>query len=260
MIIAQLSDTHLSLDAPQRFEDFKACVAHINGLAEPPDLVIHSGDVVHNALPEEYEAAKAIMQPLKMPVAVIPGNRDRRDVLCESMGQWCPVKAGAGASYLQYAIEIAGVRAICLDTLSLDSNKGRLCDVRLAQAQELLHEDQATPTVIFMHHPPFEVAASREPFQFETREAADKLLAMIKAASNVVGLFCGHVHRPGARMIGQVSATTLTSIALDLRVGHNPAKSDLRPRYDLHTIGADGSVVSQTMSVEGAAREETMAS
>jgi len=245
----------LSADHPQRAQSFAACVANINALAEPPDMVIHTGDIVHNGTVEEYAAARQILGALQAPVYVIPGNRDRRDVMRETLSGLSPLELPG--SFLQYAIDGFGVRILCLDTLSLESNKGRLCEARLEQARELLLRDRETPTAILMHHPPFEVASSRDPFQFETRGCADEFLEMLADAPNIVGLFCGHVHRPSTRMIGQIVATTLTSIALDLRVGHNPPKDDLRPRYDLHVFDPGGCVSTKSLIVE---RDKTILS
>ena len=57
MQIAQLSDSHISLSHPQRMDDLKATIDGIN--AENPDLVIHTGDIAHEGLVEEYKGAIA---------------------------------------------------------------------------------------------------------------------------------------------------------------------------------------------------------
>ena len=51
MIIAQISDTHLTLDAPdadRRLRDFAHTIADINALDPAPDVIVHTGDIVHN--------------------------------------------------------------------------------------------------------------------------------------------------------------------------------------------------------------------
>ncbi|MGH6681746.1 MAG: metallophosphoesterase, partial [Bradyrhizobium sp.] len=57
MIIAQISDTHIALDLPdseQRIRDFAITIADINSLDPLPDVIVHTGDVVHNGRPDEY--------------------------------------------------------------------------------------------------------------------------------------------------------------------------------------------------------------
>ena len=51
MIIAQISDTHLTLDTPdadRRMYDFASTIADINALDPAPDVIVHTGDIVHN--------------------------------------------------------------------------------------------------------------------------------------------------------------------------------------------------------------------
>ena len=56
MIIAQISDTHFALDTPdadQRIRDFDHTIADINALDPAPDVIVHSGDIVHNGRRDE---------------------------------------------------------------------------------------------------------------------------------------------------------------------------------------------------------------
>jgi 3',5'-cyclic AMP phosphodiesterase CpdA len=60
MIIAQISDTHIAVDAPdaaQRMRDLELMIADINGLDPIPDVIVHTGDIVHNGDPQEYALA-----------------------------------------------------------------------------------------------------------------------------------------------------------------------------------------------------------
>jgi len=79
--IVQITDTHISQDVPQRAQELKKCVQTINSLDIKPELVIHTGDITHNGLPEEYHTAKTLLDELTMPYYVIPGNKDKREAL-----------------------------------------------------------------------------------------------------------------------------------------------------------------------------------
>src|SRR5262249_31396818 len=81
MIIAQISDTHLTLDTPdadRRIHDFASTSADINALDPAPDVIIHTGDIVHNGRADEYARAATILAAARAPVYVLPGNRDDR--------------------------------------------------------------------------------------------------------------------------------------------------------------------------------------
>jgi len=81
MIIAQISDTHLTLDTPdaaQRIRDFALTIADINALDPAPDVIVHTGDIVHNGRQDEYAQALATLVKARAPVYVLGGNRDNR--------------------------------------------------------------------------------------------------------------------------------------------------------------------------------------
>ena len=81
MIIAHISDTHLAFDAPdaeRRLRDFASTIADINALDPPPDVIVHSGDIVHNGREDEYAQAVELLAKAQAPVYVLPGNKDDR--------------------------------------------------------------------------------------------------------------------------------------------------------------------------------------
>jgi 3',5'-cyclic AMP phosphodiesterase CpdA len=63
MIIAQISDTHIALgtaDTDRRAADLARTLADINALDPAPDVIIHTGDVVHGGRREDYAAAASL--------------------------------------------------------------------------------------------------------------------------------------------------------------------------------------------------------
>ena len=71
MIIAQISDTHIALDTPdadQRIRDFELAIADINVLDPAPDVIVHTGDIVHNGRKDEYGLAVATLAKARAPV------------------------------------------------------------------------------------------------------------------------------------------------------------------------------------------------
>src|SRR5262245_469392 len=81
MIIAQISDTHVELDTPdteRRLVDFERTIADINALNPSPDVIVHTGDIVHNGRQDEYARSVAVLEKATMPVYVLVGNKDSR--------------------------------------------------------------------------------------------------------------------------------------------------------------------------------------
>ena len=115
---------------------------------------VATGDLVDAGTEAEYAYLRALLAPLDMPVYVIPGNHDARDALRSAFADdgYLPAKG----PFLQYAIEDFPVRILALDTLVPGAPGGRLCAERLAWLEARLAEAPQRPTVILMHHPPFE--------------------------------------------------------------------------------------------------------
>ncbi len=102
----QISDTHLSagLGAPPGWAEFVACLH-----ADPPDLVVHSGDIVLENPDDVADRAFArkLIGQLPGPVVVIPGNHD--------VGGYGPEDARLRARRVKVFVEAWGADRFALD-------------------------------------------------------------------------------------------------------------------------------------------------
>lgn len=235
MIIAQISDTHISLDAPdsdRRISDFERTIADINALDPAPDVIFHTGDVVHNGRADEYAEAVRILAGARAPVYAIPGNKDDRANLRAAFsprGYLTP-----GSDFVEYAVEDYPVRLIAVDTLNTSSNRGDFCPERARRLIELIDAQSTKPIAVFAHHPPFEVKVGPDPINFETPEMMERLRQALLHSGRVIAVFSGHVHRGTAGHVGSVSAIVVPCIATTLRKGEYPARMKTCPVYYLH--------------------------
>lgn len=215
--IVQISDSHISNDFPQRIADLEKCVQHINALESQPALVIHTGDVAHDGLPEEYKIARQLLEKLESPCFVMAGNRDNRQALLDVFADSRLLHTTD--EWIQYSIDHLPVRLLLLDTVSIDSNKGRICQKRFDHLTKLLASDPVKPTLLFLHHPPFEAVGIPDPYQYEDWSDVDKMSELISGYANIRGMYCGHVHRPLDGTIAGLAASAITCAAGDLRKG-----------------------------------------
>ena len=235
MIIAQISDTHIAFDAPdadQRIRDFALTVADINALDPPPDVIVHTGDIVHNGRQDEYAQAVATLAKARAPAYVLAGNKDNRVNLRAAF-----VAGGYFArdsNFIHYAIEDYPVRLIALDTLSSSSNRGDFCPERISRLIDLIDAETTKPIAVFAHHPPFEVTVGPDPLNFETPEIMSRLRRALQYSGRVVAVFSGHVHRAAEGHVGSIPATVMQCIATTLRKGEYPAHMKTRPVYHIH--------------------------
>jgi 3',5'-cyclic AMP phosphodiesterase CpdA len=235
MIIAQISDTHIALDTPdadQRIRDFERTIADINALDPAPDVIVHTGDIVHNGRQDEYARAVAILAKARAPVYVLAGNRDDRANLRAAFSPFGYL--APESRFIDYAIEAYPVRLIAVDTLSISSNKGDFCPERAGCLVDLIDAETTKPVAVFAHHPPFEVPVGPDPLNFETPEMMARLRETLQHSGRVVAVFSGHVHRGTAGHVGSIPATVMPSIATTLRKGEYPAHMKTRPVYHIH--------------------------
>ena len=247
MIIAQISDTHLIVDGPgsdRRIADFRAVLADINTLDPAPDVIVHTGDIVHNGLVEEYAAAAEILAEARAPVYVLAGNKDDRTNLRAAFAGngYLP----ADTEFIAYAVDEFPLRLLMLDTVNPDSKKGDFCAARFAQLDEMAVRAHREPIVVFLHHPPFEVLVGPEPYHFDDLVLMDRLAAFIAGAGSVAGVICGHVHRPTTGRVGRVPAVVMPSVATELRYGDYPEPMQRRPIYFVHHCDPDRGLTTAT--------------
>ena len=235
MIIAQISDTHSALDTPdagQRIRDFERTIADINTLDPAPDVIVHTGDIVHNGRQDEYAEAVRILEKARAPVYVIPGNKDDRVNLRAAFSPRGYLKPGS--DFIEYAVEGYPVRLIAVDTLNTRNNKGDFCPQRAKRLVDLIDADTGRPIAVFAHHPPFEVPVGPDALNFETPEMMERLRQALQHSVRVVGVFSGHVHRGTAGHVGSIPVIVVPCIATTLRKGEYPARMKTCPVYYLH--------------------------
>src|SRR5436190_1452255 len=222
MLIAQLSDMHLRPEGELLFDRIdtasylERAVAHVMRLDPRPDIAIMTGDLVEAGKPEEYANLRRLIAPLPMPVYVIPGNHDAREPLRAAFADKGYFPA---SGFLQYAVEGWPIRLIALDTLVEGKGHGELCAERLAWLEARLGEQPDKPTMLFMHHPPFDCGI--ETFdKSRLLDGADRLAALVRRHGNIERATCGHVHRPiqvrWAGTMASIAPSTAHQATLDL--------------------------------------------
>lgn len=245
MRIIQISDSHISRKHPARTVDLQTCIQHINAAEPQPDIVVHTGDITHHGRAEEYEIARRLLDNLSAPYFVLAGNRDNRHGLIKVFADGRHIRFGM--DFVQYSVEHFDARLILIDTVSEYSNKGRLCQARLAHIEHMLATDTSRPAVLFLHHPPFEVNVVPDPFQFEEWADVKALMAQLGKHHQICGVFCGHVHRNVEGAIGAVRASAVSCVAFDLRKGSAIASNRDLPIFNTHCIQSRAPILSGSL-------------
>jgi len=246
MLIAQISDTHILAkssdrpEAPSRADDLRRCIADINSLDPLPEIVIHTGDTVQTGSREDYDQLTDLLALLKLPIFLAPGNRDDRDNFRTAFGP-----ANGDYPFLHQVVEDYHIRLVGLDTTEPEQRKGAFCADRLRWLDETLAAAPDRPTILFMHHPPFDVGP-RYIDGYSNPADRTALRSVIDSHPQIRRLVCGHCHRSSARSWAGTEATTMASVACDVREGIDAERFATTPMYQLHAISDDGTVATQT--------------
>lgn len=254
MILAQVTDSHLLLAtdehpaAGDRLDNLRAAVNRINAIEGGVDAVIHTGDMAHNHLPEEYALAREILSELTAPLYVVPGNRDSRRNLRQVFGSDGYMEGTDDAPIL-YAVDEHAVRLIGFDSQSGrrqdtgdqgHQRKGDLDKARLDWLDTTLAAAPEKPTAILMHHPPVPIETSNYPWQWLRDEAGDELASVVSRHPQVLRFFCGHSHRAYMSELAGVEVSTQPSVAIDLRLGEFASEMLDRPVFQVHRFENGG--------------------
>jgi Icc protein len=213
------------------------------------DAVIITGDLTDCGLAAEYMLlAEMLKRLLPMPVYLIPGNHDRREVLAAQL----PGTRLMAGGFVQYAVEDLPVRLVMLDTVVPGAGHGALCARRLDWLDATLAAAPEKPTLIGMHHPPFicgiahmDRIALHEPEGFR---------AVIARHPQVQRIVCGHHHRPVVGQVAQAIASIAPSVAHQVELDLSPDAPSAfvlePPGFQLHHWSERHGFVSHNAMVE----------
>jgi len=239
MHIAQISDTHIKARNVRLFgsinvyQHFQQLVARIEALEPKPDLVIHTGDITNDGEVADYEAAMDCLSQLSMPVFVTLGNHDRREAARVGLNA-LPGIPGSGP--FAYAIEDFPVRIVMADTLVEGAPHGKLGQAQLRWLDDTLRAAPDKPTLIGLHHPPFDTGIGfMDQIGLHDKSA---LAEVVAGQTQVKGVLAGHVHRPFtaafAGTIAMICPGSAHQVAVDFTDGSPDGWTSDPPGFLLH--------------------------
>lgn len=192
--LAQLSDSHIFPKGTLGFGKvdtaamFAAAIDHLNKMHPKPSAVITTGDLINGGQKEEYQYFNTLAEKLELPFWPLPGNHDGPDF-------WnnFPQLDGMTTPSIGYGVAMDGYRCLLLDTTIPGKPHGEMNDSRLKWLENELAEHANTPTLIFMHHPPFDCGIGH--MDIIRCRNADALARVVAGHDQILAIGCGHVHR-----------------------------------------------------------------
>lgn len=222
----QFSDTHWGFKGaanPDADNTLTKAVATVNGLVNPPDFIVFTGDLTHTTDdPAERRTRmkrfREIVSALRVKdVRFMPGEHDA------SLDKGEAYKEFFGAP--NYTFDHKGVHFIVLDNVS--DPGARLGDEQLAWLTADLKQRKADDRIVVLtHRPLFDL---KPDWDWTTADGA-KAIELLMPYSNVV-VFYGHIHQEHHHMTGHIAHHAAKSLIFPIVAPGSQPKRAPKP-YD----------------------------
>lgn len=225
-LLVQLSDPHIGATWGEGdpAEGWRAALAAVRRLPEPPDALLVTGDLTDNASDSEYALLRRALETVPAPAYVVPGNHDDRPGIRRHFAL-----AGEPNDPVHYAADLGSLRLLALDTSKPGFVEGELGDMQLAWLEQELSAAPGATTLLAMHHPPFETGMPA--WDEIGLVAADRaaLADIVSRHPQVCGIVAGHVHRTMTARVASRVAMSIPSTFLQGQLTFEDTKLEFAP-------------------------------
>ena len=209
---AQISDSHIGFSKPANTDvtaTLQLAIDRINALPQPPDFILHTGDLTQLSKPSEFDTLASVLQSAKtQKIFYVPGEHD----ILGDNGQQFQERFGKGTQGDGwFSFDKNGVHFVGLVNVAhlKAGGLGALGDDQLLWLQnDLSGRSSSTPIVVFAHIPLWTVYPE---WGWGTDDGA-RALALLKRFGSVTVLN-GHIHQVMQKVEGDVRFHTAMSTA-----------------------------------------------
>ena len=205
--VLQITDTHLYADPTNHLAGLnteKSLLQLLDIAKEnilPADLVLVTGDLIHDASEAGYQRLRDHLLTLDTPTFCIPGNHDRNPVMVQNIiGE--RISTETTSKHGDWAL-------IMLDSTIPGKVRGHLNEDQLAILKSGLEEHRDYHILVSLHHHP--VSLNSEWIDQIALDNPQELFSVLDHHHNVRGLLWGHAHqiyegeRNGVKLMGSPS-------------------------------------------------------
>ena len=228
--LVQITDTHvvergtLLYGQADTARHLAETVSEINAMRPLPDGVLITGDLVEHPGPTTYSHFRDLIEPLRMPVFLMPGNHDNPEIM-QSYFRDTPMFP-AEPPHFQYVIEDFPFRVLMLNSHFDNSELPHFGPRRLQWLEAVLAESDR-PALVAIHHPPMKTGIG-----FIDMVGPDwyrGLGEVLAQHPQVFKIICGHGHLDLQGRLGTVPVQMVGSIAHQLIACRG---EDIAPSFD----------------------------
>lgn len=205
--VLQLTDSHLYAD-PSRcllgintLETFDQVLAQALQEQGTPDLLLATGDLVHDASDAGYKRLLGRLKLTGIPTYCLPGNHDLPQKLKQQLNQ--------DNVHTIPSVQAGGWSMIFLDSTIPDNESGNLDKHQMELLRLLLEAHPEKHTLICMHHHPLPIGSRW--MDTMALKNPDAFFSLVGRHPQVKAVLCGHIHQRyegaynGVRLMGSPS-------------------------------------------------------
>jgi Icc protein len=227
--ILQITDTHLYADTSKHLAGLNTeqSLLQLLDIARerimPVDLILVTGDLIHDASPEGYQRLRDHLSALNTPSYCIPGNHDQNPVMEQNI-QGEKISTDAISTHGNWTL-------IMLDSTIPGEVGGHLDSNQLDQLKSGLSNHPNNHILVSLHHHP--VSLSSAWIDQIALDNPEDFFSILDQYQNVRGLLWGHAHqlfegeRNGVKLMGSPSTCIQFKAGQD-KFGIDPAPPGLR--------------------------------
>jgi len=241
--VLQLTDTHLyanpvgSLLGINTLDSFQRVIQHFRDHHWPLDVLLATGDLVHDASPEGYARLAEILSSFGVPVLCLPGNHDVPPVMRQHLR--------AEQVRTDTFHDHGAWRFVMLDSVIPGEEGGRLQPAQLSQLEEALGSSDR-PTLLCMHHQPVKVGSAW--IDTMAIENPGPLFDIVERHDHIRGMLWGHVHQTFEALHGHVRLMASPSTCVQFTPGLEKFQVDEEPPgFRLLALLPDGNIRSEVV-------------
>jgi Icc protein len=245
--VLQITDTHLfarssgSLLGLNTEQSLLAVTAEVRANHLPADLILATGDLVHDGTAAAYRRIFGHLENFGLPVYCLPGNHDEARSLQQSLGDGL-VKYTSHAHHGNWHF-------IFLDSTIAHSEAAHLSTETLQMLEMQLQSAPTDHTLVCLHHQP--VLTGSRWLDTMAVDNRDEFLAVIDRYPQVRGILWGHVHQQFDGMHNNVRLMSSPSTCIQFEPRSEQFSVDeQKPGYRWLTLHADGTVSSEVRRVD----------
>ena len=194
--ILHITDTHLVappklvsgvLDTASLFQKQVSQIVEALPRIGLVDALLVTGDVSDDGTAESYALFRQMVEPLGLPLLVIPGNHDAREPMRAAFADLGLFEASDRLNWIR---DVGDLRIVGIDTLVEGSGGGIVDEATLAFLDEALATDG--PVLLAMHHPPF--VSGIEFMDSIGLVGKPELAAVLSRSPAQIRIVSGHLH------------------------------------------------------------------